>query len=172
MGGDHLWDAIGAIGQVLGSMAVFVTLGYLAVQVRHARSEMQRSLSQGRGEAIRGLLMAQATDERLTGINAKAHAALGSTPLPFVAALMHRAGLTVEEASSLLGAQAAFWNYRLQVIPYVHDLPAPDRLAFDWATRGAYGRPGVGRLFYETLIRPTGHPDAVRYIDDLLAQPG
>ena len=30
------WDAIGAIGQVLGSVAVFITLGYVAVQVRHA----------------------------------------------------------------------------------------------------------------------------------------
>ena len=31
------WDAIGAIGQMLGSIAVFVTLGYLAVQVRRIR---------------------------------------------------------------------------------------------------------------------------------------
>ena len=27
------WDAIAAIGQVLGSLAVFITLGYLALQV-------------------------------------------------------------------------------------------------------------------------------------------
>ena len=27
MGGDHLWDEVGAIGQVLGSVAVFTTLG-------------------------------------------------------------------------------------------------------------------------------------------------
>ena len=27
MGGDHLWDEVGAIGQVLGSVAVFITLG-------------------------------------------------------------------------------------------------------------------------------------------------
>jgi len=32
------WDAIGAIGQILGAAAVLVTLGYLAVQVRVARS--------------------------------------------------------------------------------------------------------------------------------------
>lgn len=31
------WNAVGALGQVLGSFAVFVTLAYLAVQVRHAR---------------------------------------------------------------------------------------------------------------------------------------
>ena len=31
------WNAIGAIGQLVGSIAVFVTLGYLSIQVRHAR---------------------------------------------------------------------------------------------------------------------------------------
>ncbi len=33
------WDAIGAISQMVGSVAVFITLGYLAGQVRHAREE-------------------------------------------------------------------------------------------------------------------------------------
>ena len=28
------WDAIGAIGEVVGALAVFITLGYLAVQIR------------------------------------------------------------------------------------------------------------------------------------------
>jgi hypothetical protein len=39
---------IGAIGQVLGSIAVFVTLGYLTLQVRHAREEVRRSVTQTR----------------------------------------------------------------------------------------------------------------------------
>jgi hypothetical protein len=29
------WDAIGAVGEILGAFAVFVSLVYLAVQVRH-----------------------------------------------------------------------------------------------------------------------------------------
>jgi hypothetical protein len=28
------WEGVGAIGQVLGSIAVFVTLGYLAAEVQ------------------------------------------------------------------------------------------------------------------------------------------
>ena len=39
------WDAIGAIGQVLGSIAVFVSLVYLAVQIR-------RSTTQARADAF------------------------------------------------------------------------------------------------------------------------
>jgi hypothetical protein len=30
------WVAIGAVGETLGAVAVFVTLGYLAIQVRQA----------------------------------------------------------------------------------------------------------------------------------------
>lgn len=34
MGGDHLWDALGAVGELVGAIAVVATLGYLAVQIR------------------------------------------------------------------------------------------------------------------------------------------
>jgi hypothetical protein len=47
------WDAIGAIGDLISGIGVVVTLGYLGVQVGHARQEARRSLRQGRGEAIR-----------------------------------------------------------------------------------------------------------------------
>ena len=33
------WEAIAAIGQMLGSVAVLVTLGYLAMQLRHGRQD-------------------------------------------------------------------------------------------------------------------------------------
>ena len=31
------WEAIGAIGDFVGALAVIITLAYLAIQVRHAR---------------------------------------------------------------------------------------------------------------------------------------
>jgi len=46
------WDAIGAIGQMLGSIAVLVTLIYLGVQLRHVRAETRRSMNQGRAAAV------------------------------------------------------------------------------------------------------------------------
>ena len=30
------WDALAAIGEIIGALAVVVTLGYLAIQVRHS----------------------------------------------------------------------------------------------------------------------------------------
>jgi len=40
------WEAIAAIGQMLGSIAVFVTLGYLAVQIRHNANATRMSTAQ------------------------------------------------------------------------------------------------------------------------------
>jgi len=44
------WEAVGAIGEVIGAIAVLVTLMYLASQVRSARKAAVASIIQGRGE--------------------------------------------------------------------------------------------------------------------------
>ncbi len=35
------WEAIGAVGEILSAVAVLITLVYLAIQIRHARSAQQ-----------------------------------------------------------------------------------------------------------------------------------
>lgn len=40
MGGDHLWDAIGAVGEVAGAIAVVITLLFLARQLRENTKSM------------------------------------------------------------------------------------------------------------------------------------
>ena len=165
------WEEVGAIGQMLGSVAVFITLGYLSLQVRHTRQETRRALSQGRADAHRELL-AQVRDAAILPLQLKADTALGAQPSLMTKALVEQAGLTLEEASSLVLMQTAWWTYRLQIIPYVDELPAMERTAIENQLRGTYGRPGVARLFYETYVKGAAHPDAVRYIDNLLAQPG
>jgi hypothetical protein len=163
------WDAIGAVGQMLGSIAVFITLGYLAVQVKHARSETRRALSQGRIEGLTNLLIAQ-NDARLNRLTVKAQTALGDEPFPFVSTLIDRAGLTREEATSLFWMQIGVWNYRLSIIPYVDELTPMERASFEGAVR-TYGDEGFYGLFYEAMKTTTTNPHAVRYIDSLLAQP-
>ena len=164
------WDAIAAIGQMLGSVAVLVTLGYLAVQVRHSRQEGRRALSQGRSEGVRETLSWQ-TDERINRLTVKAEAALGAPPGGPVLALMEQAGLTREEAIPLFMVQYAVWTSRAQTIPNVDELSAIERTQFETSIRMSYGRPGIARLFWEHFKQGT-HPDAVRYIENLLAQPG
>lgn len=161
------WEALGAIGETLGAVAVFVTLVYLAVQVRHARRETQRALSQGRGEAIRSL-QELLCDERINRFHLKANTALGLSPNPVVSALMDRAGLTREEAQVVFVYQVSVWNYVIQIIPNIDELPDIERTQFEMGVRARYETP-VGRLYYE-YQRSTAHRDAVRRVDQILAR--
>jgi hypothetical protein len=164
------WEAIAAIGQLLGAVAVFVTLGYLAIQVKHARQETQRALSQGRSEAHRDLLARQ-QEEKVLEACRKADSALGGQHSPYLTALLERGGLTLDDALRVNSMCIAWWTYTLQIIPYVHELPPMERVGFENRVRGQYGRPGAHRLFYETYLKPTAHPDAVRYIESVLSKP-
>lgn len=46
MGEEMDWNAIGAMGEILGAIAVVATLGYLAVQTRHSVAATQASTRQ------------------------------------------------------------------------------------------------------------------------------
>ena len=99
----------------------------------------------------------------------KADVALGASHAPFVAQLEQR-GLTLDEAHRVSSMNIGWWTYFLQIIPYVDELAPMERTAFENRVRAAYGRPGASHLFYETYLKATAHPDAVRYLENLLAQ--
>ena len=90
------WDEVSAIGQVLGSVAVFVTLIYLAIQTRHSRREVRRSVSQSRAATVRELSLLRVQDPSLCQLHVKANLALaaGGQRPPFRQALIERVGLT------------------------------------------------------------------------------
>lgn len=157
----------GAVGEGLSAIAVFVTLGYLAIQVRHTRQELKNGMAQSRAEALRELF-AMSMDENVNKAFVKAQSALSAPGLPFVSILVEKAGVTDEEATLLTQMQIAFWNYRLQTIPIVDQLNEIDRAQFDFAIRQIYGTPGVSAMFYE-YIREKAHPGVVQYIDTVLA---
>ena len=164
------WDEVGAIGQVLGSLAVFITLIYLAMQARHTQREVQRSTSRNRWDAARELYLGRVNNERLTSLNVRAQMGLEGARNPFSDALSEQLAMTYEDAMTLNWEQMAWWQYRDQVIAYADELPKAAREAFDTSTRGAYRYP-LGRLWYE-MNKASLNADTVRYIDDLLAQPG
>ena len=165
------WDAIGAIGQVLGSVAVFVTLAYLSIQVRNQRQENRRALSHGRAQAARELLLLRG-EEKTAGLYAQADAALGAQGYPLRAALMEKTGLTSGAADHLIGLEFMWWDYRSQTISFAEELTPTERTGFDQFIQLAYGFPGVSRFVYENALKHTQHPDAVRYVENLLAKAG
>jgi len=165
------WEEVGAIGQVLGSVAVLVTLGYLAVQVRHSRTALLGSITLTQAAMILDQSMAGASDEGLVHLIVKAETAFGGVNHPFVDEMVKRAGLTVEEARRVYGYQAAWWQIRSESIRYMKELPDSDQEGFDARMRLIFRAGSLDRFWYETN-KPIVTPDAVRYMDNLLAQPG
>ena len=164
------WDAIAAVGRVLGSIAVFVTLGYLAVQVRQAQRQMRRSVAEARVTAARQLMLTQITDDRLMHIFQKT--ADPNSDSEGVAALANAIGLTYAEAVTFNVWQIAWWQYRAHVISEIDELPSGERTAFDSALRLNYQIWPGSSLWYKAF-KTTGalNPDAVRYVDTVLARP-
>ena len=163
------WEAIGAIGQMLGSIAVFVTLGYLAVQVGHARREMQRSISQSRSEGIRDMFMTRLSNERLTALNLRVQRAMGGLPLEFATALIAQTGVTEDDAYTLHWEQAAWWQGEVQTARYLNELTDAERIAWERNVRRAYSGNRHSALWYE-MMKDTLNPDTVHCIDSVLAR--
>jgi len=186
------WHAAGAIGQILGSLATFVTVGYLVVQVHDFEKDMQRSIGQSRAERNMEANLAFATSERLASIHIKADTAISlgkphpvsipaeytevefhemlKTAPPIFQSAVTKLGLTPEEFAVLVAELTARWNNSSQTILYVDELLPGDRIQFDRTLRGGFAEPVV-RWWWE-FSKPAFNPDAVRYVDNLLAQPG
>jgi len=166
------WEAIAAIGQMLGSVAVFLTLGYLAVQVNHGRRDTQRSINETRGETLRQLVMLKVTDERVRSLNLKVDTLLGMSQrhYAFAQQIKERTGITDEEAELLWWEQLAWWNYRTHTLPYLHELPSGAQRHFVFGLKGYRDVP-LHRLWYETN-KFSLDPDAVRYVDNLSDERG
>ncbi len=165
------WNAIGAIGQILGTTAVFATLGYLAVQLRYVRADAQRSVRQSRTEVMSQQMMTLATNERLAGIEARANAAMGATENAFVSALVAQTGLTQDEALSLYWLYTAQWQVRGQMIVHMNDFTPEERAVFDRVFRTYYRVLPASRLWYEIWKTTLPDSSAARYIDALIARP-
>ena len=141
------WEEVGAIGQMLGSLAVFITLGYLSVQTRHGQQATERNLAKVDNDSAQEMLLAQVMHPSLTAMYVKAYARLGVAPSPVLRMLMERAGLTEEEARTVNVHQMAWWQHRTIVIPNVDSMPTEARISFEKATRSFYSDP-LRRMWY------------------------
>jgi len=161
------WDAIAAVGQAISALA----LVFVLVQVRHARQEARRSVSQARANAARELWMLRADNPQLCGLLSRTDAALSGQHHPFLAELAAKANITLDEASQVFSHHWAWWVFRAQVIPLAKELRAGDRAQFDAGIRTLYENLPSGRLWFQA-VKNNLDPDAVRYVENLLAQPG
>jgi hypothetical protein len=145
------WDAIGALGQVFGSIAVFITLVYLSIQTNHARKEAHRTVLQNRADALRELQLHGASHPGLIASLVKVQTALGAGTPPFVSELMQRSGISEEEAYPLFFMQLAWLQYRSHIIQHIEELSDSERESFNSTMRALYGQPGIWQRFYSTF---------------------
>ena len=62
------WEAIGSIGEIIGAFAVFASLMYLAVQIKHSNNAMKAQAFQERSNALQDLRMRVAESDTLSRI--------------------------------------------------------------------------------------------------------
>ena len=97
------WDAIGAIGEVLGALAVVATLLYLAIQVRHAKTATTDATRLNRANGVQAMLLAMATDDALRSSVNKAQ---GTGP--YINELSTRLSISADEAQRV-DMYASYW---------------------------------------------------------------
>lgn len=100
------WEAIGAIAEIVGALAVVVTLAYLAIQVRQNTRMMQREAHLDRVRHIADPLIG--SPKRLVEILAKISAKDGSRE-PVTLAFMETFDLTYDEAIPFLRYLHRLW---------------------------------------------------------------
>jgi hypothetical protein len=62
------WDAISAVGEIAGAFAVFASLMYLAIQIKHSNNFMKAQAFQERSNALQDLRMRVAESEVLSRV--------------------------------------------------------------------------------------------------------
>jgi hypothetical protein len=60
------WDAIGAVGELLGALAVVITLAYLANQVRYAKAAANDANRLARATGVREMVRTMASNDALS----------------------------------------------------------------------------------------------------------
>ena len=65
------WEAIGAIGEIIGALAVFLTLGYLAVQIRQNTKAVRASALDSSVNAVNNTRMAMFENSEVAALYRK-----------------------------------------------------------------------------------------------------
>jgi len=163
------WNAVGAVGEVAGAIAVLVTLVYLATQVRHSSQQTRLALSQARTEANRALI-SLGLEDKILEAHIKADMAFAPEPLGPMQMLMSKAALSREEATRVFMVFLSYWNYVVQIVPVVEILSEPERQQFDSFIRNRFRSPGTYGEIYKLwrVRRDAEYSSIVAYVDAIL----
>jgi hypothetical protein len=158
--------------QIIGNFGIVVGLILVAVQINQNSEQIQQTANLSRIESYRQLFLNRVNNEQLRSTYEKLTAAgLATTSIPFIAKTMKEAELTEREAGMLYDEQHAWWSLYSHMIIDIDRLSAGQKALLDLVLRSAYDGTSWTANWY-TSERHGLNPDAVRYSDNLLAQPG
>ena len=169
---DHLTFAqlLGNYGEFLGATAVFVTLIYLATQVRHTSEQTRLALSQARTEANRALI-SLGLEDKILEANVKADMVFSPSTFGPLDMLMAKAQLSREEATRVLMVYVAYWNYVVQIVPVVESLGESEKQLFNAFIGTRFRSPGTHGELYQQWTKPMNvAPEVLAYVDAILAE--
>ena len=98
------WDAVGAIGEILGAAAVVATLAYLAIQVRYAKNAAADVNRLSRAEGVREMISAQKTVDGLMDAWVRAEGSVDQFQ-----SLAEKLGLGLQEAIVVESQCQGWW---------------------------------------------------------------
>ena len=159
------WEAIGAVGEILGATAVVVTLAYLAGQVRIARSAAADTNRLTRASGVRQHHLAVVTNDALLET---VSASYGEELVRYYERLGEAFSLSSKEAARLeFSNQYWFWLHWGQFAS-ANDPKDLDELAH--LIKGFYVLPAVRYCWDHSPIgKPLLDPDFVAFVDRALA---
>ena len=156
------WDAAGAIGEIVGALAVVVTLGYLAVQVRSAREVAADSNRLNRTNNVLGMALALATHPDLLRNMNKAQ---GITP--YYESYAEQFDLDADQAGSVDWVHChTFWMHWGQ---YSSSTSPGDLDEIANIVSGFYRNPAVRYSWdHSPFAKPMLDPNFVEFVEHVL----
>ena len=142
------WEAIGAVGELVGAVGVMVTLLYVGLQVRQNTSAVKAAAIQDISSSTTAYLNAWSTDDRLPGLFAR----IWAGELPEAFSTEERARLAIAYTSMLRVFEARYLQIRLGVLDedILESMAGAASLfqtAWFKATWSGFFEPSVGREF-------------------------
>ena len=158
------WEAIGALGEIVGALAVVLTLAYLAIQVRHAKEAAADTNRLERSKGVRDMMLASAADSGL-----RENLTKGLQLSDYYDEIASNLNMSSDEAASFDWAMLYwFWLHWGQ---YASTTKESDVEELRNVISGFYRNPGV-RVCWEKSpwARPVLEKDFVNFVDEILAQ--
>lgn len=156
------WEAIAAVGQIVGATAVVSTLIYLALQIRYAKLSAADTNRLARAQGVREYFLQAATNRELRIANTKA---LGLDD--YYETIAKEIGVTADEAS-ILDHCYSYWFW-LHWGQFTSTTEKKDLDELGNMVRAFYTLPSV-RISWDRspTVKPLLDPPFVKFVEDIL----